>query len=133
MVGRAFIEKVGLMREDYFLYCEEVEWCLRAQTQGLRLGMAAEAFVDHHQGSTTGSANRIPDRGRLPIYLDERNKVLVTRDCFPALLMPAAAASLAMLCLRYARRGAWRQFGYGLSGWFAGLRNQRGKPGWLAG
>ena len=26
---RDFIKTVGLMREEYFLYCEDVDWCLR--------------------------------------------------------------------------------------------------------
>jgi hypothetical protein len=30
--------------------------------------------------------------------------------------------------LRYLRRGAVRQFGYGVSGWFAGLRGESGPP-----
>ena len=34
LVGRRFVEAAGLMREDYFLYCEEVEWCLRARAKG---------------------------------------------------------------------------------------------------
>ena len=34
LVGRAFVERAGLMREDYFLYCEEVEWCLELAPWG---------------------------------------------------------------------------------------------------
>ncbi len=30
LVGRRFLETVGPMREDYFLYCEDTDWCLRA-------------------------------------------------------------------------------------------------------
>jgi GT2 family glycosyltransferase len=132
LVSRRFVQAVGPMREDYFLYCEEVEWCLRALKQGLRLGLAPGAHVEHNQGSTTGSAAGVCERGRLPIFLDERNKMLVTQDCFPSLLVPAAFGAFAMLAMRYARRGAWRQFRYGLAGWMAGLRGQRGKPAWLS-
>lgn len=38
LIGRRFLETVGPMREDYFLYCEEVEWFLRARAMGMRLG-----------------------------------------------------------------------------------------------
>jgi N-acetylglucosaminyl-diphospho-decaprenol L-rhamnosyltransferase len=38
MIGRRFLEATGPMREDYFLYCEEVEWCLRGLKRGMRLG-----------------------------------------------------------------------------------------------
>jgi hypothetical protein len=68
----------------------------------------------------------------MPVYLDERNKILVTRDRFPARLIVAAGAAFMLLFLRFARRGAWAQLDYGLSGWLAGLRNERGPPPWLS-
>ena len=64
----------------------------------------------------------------MPIYLNERNQILVTRDRFPARLPITAVGALAILLLRYGRRGAWRQLGYALNGWWAGLRNRRGPP-----
>jgi hypothetical protein len=128
LVGRTFVDAVGLMREDYFLYCEETEWFLRPDARRLRLGFAADARVRHAQGSTTGAGEAIRAMPRLPIYLNERNKMLLTRDRFWARLPVAAAAALLQLVARYARRGAWRQFGYGLSGWSAGLAGRRG-PG----
>jgi N-acetylglucosaminyl-diphospho-decaprenol L-rhamnosyltransferase len=128
LIGRRFLETVGPMREDYFLYCEESEWFLRGAELGMRLGFAADARVLHAQGTTTGAHDDIRSRPRLPIYLDERNKMLLTRDRFPGRLPVAAAAALSQLFLRYARRGAWAQLGYGLSGWAAGLRNERGPP-----
>jgi N-acetylglucosaminyl-diphospho-decaprenol L-rhamnosyltransferase len=127
LVSRRFLETVGPMREDYFLYCEEVEWCLRGAAKGMRLGFTPDARVLHNQGASTGSARAMRLRPRLPIYLDERNKLLVGREWFPRHFFIAAPAALVMLGLRYLRRGAWRQFGYGFSGWLAGLRGQRGR------
>jgi GT2 family glycosyltransferase len=132
LVGRRFLETVGPMREDYFLYCEEVEWCLRGRAKGLRLGFAPGARVLHAQGTTTGAGRALHSQPRLPIYLGERNKMLLTRDLFAGRLGVAALASLALLALRYARRGAWRQFGYGVAGWWAGLRGRRGPPAWIS-
>jgi len=126
VLDRTFMEKVGPMREDYFLYCEEVEWCLRAVARGVGLGFAAEGRCLHHAGTTTGSHKSWRDRPKAPIYLDERNKILVTRDCFPGRLPVVILAALALLTLRFVPRGAWRQFGYALEGWWAGVRNQRG-------
>jgi GT2 family glycosyltransferase len=131
LVGRAFVERVGGMREDYFLYAEEVEWCLRGVQAGLKLGLAAEANVLHQQGTSTGSVQDVRSRGRAPVYLDERNKILVTRDLYPGRLLIASGASFVLLFLRFARRGAWAQLGYGLSGWLAGMRDERGPPPWL--
>ena len=67
-------------------------------------------------------------RSRLSVYLDERNKILITRDHFPFRLPIAGAAALLLLALRYLRKGALRQFAYALSGWFSGLLGRRGIP-----
>jgi hypothetical protein len=128
LVSRRFVEAVGPMREDYFLYCEEVEWFLRARSLGLRLGFAPGARVLHRQGSATGAVADWRSRPRLPVYLDERNRMLLTGDRFPVMLPVAAAAALARILLGGARRRAWRQIGYGLCGWWAGLMGMRGPP-----
>src|SRR3546814_20463480 len=83
----------------------------------MAFGFAPEARVLHNQGASTGSGQSVRTRPRLPIYLDERNKMLVTRDCFAGRLPIAAVAALGLLALRFLRRGAWKQFGYGLAGW----------------
>ena len=133
LVGRNFVDAVGLMREDYFLYGEEVEWCLRGRRAGLRLGIAPKSLVLHKQGTTTGSVPDMRRRSRTAVYLDERNKLLLTRDCYPSRIPVVALGALAMLALRFGKRAAWRQLGYALSGWAAGLRNQRGAPAWIEG
>jgi N-acetylglucosaminyl-diphospho-decaprenol L-rhamnosyltransferase len=131
MIGRRFLETVGPMREDYFLYCEEVEWFLRGLARGMRLGFAPGAKVLHFQGASTGSVRSLRRRPRMPVYLDTRNKILVTRDRFPSRLPAAALGVAARMSVRCLRRGAWRQFFYALAGWWAGLRDERGPPRWI--
>lgn len=128
LVSARFVDVAGPMREDYFLYCEEVEWCVRAIKAGLRLGFAPGARILHAQGSTTGSADDIRKRPRLPIYMDERNKLLLVRDSSRADILTALPAAILLLVLRYAPKGAWAQLRYGLQGILAALRNERGKP-----
>lgn len=131
MMGRRFLEVVGPMAEEYFLYCEEVEWCLRGVQRGMRLGFAPGARVLHYVGTTTGSYDEIKRRPRTPVYLNERNKILTTRDRYPAKMPVAMFASLALILVRFGRHRAWRQIGYGIQGWMAGLANRRGPPAWL--
>jgi GT2 family glycosyltransferase len=128
LVSRRFVELCGLMREDYFLYCEEVEWCRRAGRAGLGLGFAPDARVLHHQGTTTGAGMGLRTQPRLPVYLGERNKILLTRDLEPGRLPVTLVMSLGLIFARYARRGAWRQVGFALAGWWAGLLDRRGPP-----
>lgn len=131
LIGRRFLAEVGPMREDYFLYCEEVEWCLRAIAGGMRLGFEPKAVVLHHQGTSTGNAQDIRDKRRAPVYLNERNRLNTTRDVFPSHLPVVVVVTFANLFVKYGRRGAWRQLGYGLQGWWAGVRGERGVPSWF--
>lgn len=131
LVGRAFLASAGPMREDYFLYCEEVEWCLRGITAGMRLGFADDAVVLHKQGTSTGAHADLRTRSKLSVYLNERNRVLLSRDCFPALLPLAVFTVLGTLLVRFGKRGAWRQVGYAVQGWWAGVINRRGVPNWM--
>jgi GT2 family glycosyltransferase len=129
MVTRAFVEQAGFMKEDYFLYCEEVEWCLRALRRGMRLGFALDAKVVHRQGTTTGNGVDFRDKSRLSIYLIERNRILLTRDVYGGMWL----ASLGMATLqlsRYVKRRAWRQLVFAIQGLAAGAMNQRGPPSW---
>jgi GT2 family glycosyltransferase len=131
LVSARFVETIGLMREDYFLYCEEVEWCLRARRAGLKLGFAPEARVAHLQGTTTGGGPGPRGHSRLFVHLNERNRLLLTRDTFPARLPVAALASLALAVLKYGRRGAVRQLAWAIAGWRDGALGRRRLPAWI--
>lgn len=51
---RDFLDRVGLMSEDYFLYCEEIDWATRAKGQ-FDLALVEECVVYHKKGLSTGS------------------------------------------------------------------------------
>lgn len=131
LITRRFFELTGEMREDYFLYCEEVEWCLRGRERGAKFGFSQAAEVLHHQGTTTGNPADVRRQARMPVYLNERNRLLLTRDLYPQLVPTAAVLAFLLILLRFARRGAWSQVGYALQGWRAGLANERGVPDWM--
>ncbi len=132
LIGRRFLEVTGPMRDDYFLYVEEVEWCLRARSRGMRLGFAPDALVLHYQGTATGNSIAIAKKAKGPSYLNHRNAMLLTRDHFPSRLPVVAVMAIPLMLLRYVRRGAWRQLGYAISGWWAGLRGERGIPAFMS-
>lgn len=54
LVTRAFVEDVGLMAEDYFLYMEDLDWGRRRGKH--RIGFASKAVIRHIGGTTIGSA-----------------------------------------------------------------------------
>jgi GT2 family glycosyltransferase len=131
LVSRAFIDAVGPLREDYFLYCEEVEWSLRAKRLGQKLGYAPGALVLHAHGAATGGGGGLGQRSKIAVYLVERNRLLLTRDLFPLFLISAVPTSLVHLLVKYGKARAWRQLGYGLAGWWAGVGGERGAPQWF--
>jgi len=56
LVTRAFLEDVGLLDEDLFLYGEEIDWALRARQKGYQSVLASRSKVWHKWASGTGGA-----------------------------------------------------------------------------
>lgn len=53
LASRRFLETVGLLAEDYFLYYEEIDWAMRAKKH-FRLAYAPESIVYHLEGGSSG-------------------------------------------------------------------------------
>jgi GT2 family glycosyltransferase len=53
LARRAVIEQIGLLDEGYFMYAEEVDWCLRAQRAGWAIWQVPQARVTHIGGAST--------------------------------------------------------------------------------
>jgi GT2 family glycosyltransferase len=60
LVTRAFLETVGLMQDDYFLYYEEIDWAERARRSRPAFGMALakDSTVFHKEGASAGTNTR---------------------------------------------------------------------------
>lgn len=67
---REVFEKIGLIPENYFLFFEETEFCIRAQKNGYKLLCVYESKV-YHKGSAT-----ISKFGGLSYYFLNRNRVV---------------------------------------------------------
>jgi GT2 family glycosyltransferase len=78
LVNRAFITDYGLMREDYFLYCEEIDWVLRMGWPSKARGIP-RSIVFHKGGSTTAAGRKGIDRNLLSDYYILRNRLLLAR------------------------------------------------------
>lgn len=125
LVSRAFVRSVGAMDERYFLYSEEVDWCLRRGR--FPVGYAHDAVVWHDQGATIGSDASLARRSPMSIYLLERSGLLLTRKFRPALL-PLVAVMSGLFTLKYLRAGGFASFAVAAAGWLAGLRGEQGFP-----
>jgi GT2 family glycosyltransferase len=47
------IRQVGLMDEGFFMYAEEIDWCLRVQRAGWEVYCVPAARIVHHAGGST--------------------------------------------------------------------------------
>jgi N-acetylglucosaminyl-diphospho-decaprenol L-rhamnosyltransferase len=124
---RDLIDKVGPMREHYFLYFEDLEWGVRAKRHGFAVGYANSSIVLHKGGSTIGTAWERRDRSRLSVYLDLRNRLLFVREHHPLWLPWMLAVGLAEVAA-FACVGAVPNSAAAFAGLFAGVLGKKGRP-----
>ncbi|MBI4671607.1 MAG: glycosyltransferase family 2 protein [Chloroflexi bacterium] len=53
MVRAATAQQVGWLDEDYFIYAEEVDWCLRIRRAGWEIWCVPAARIIHHEARST--------------------------------------------------------------------------------
>lgn len=74
MVRRAVFEAVGLLDEEYFLYFEETDFCLRARRAGWPCWYVPESRVAHLVGQSSGVTNVHEGLRRRPRYWFESRR-----------------------------------------------------------
>jgi GT2 family glycosyltransferase len=62
IVRREVVERVGLLSEKLFMYCEDVEWCWRIKQAGWEIAVCRNVSIRHVGG---GSSNNNPGRNAL--------------------------------------------------------------------
>lgn len=65
LLPRAVIEQIGYLDESLFMYCEDVDYCLRLADAGIPLWYVPQARLWHKAGGTAG--------GMLSVYYITRN------------------------------------------------------------
>lgn len=100
---RAFIERAGLMTEDYFLYYEEVDWAFRRGDLPLRI--VDDVIVYHYGGTSIGSG--AVGRRATPFanYFNYRNRIRFLRRHRPV-AVPVALAYAAAKAVQLTAKGA---------------------------
>ena len=127
---RPLLERIGLMREDYFLYFEDLEWGLRARDIDA-IGYAGDAVVAHVGSTTIGNSGKRRRKSKLSVYLEMRNRILFVRDRFPGWVLWTATISVAEI-LVFLGLGALTNARVGVRGLLAGLADERGMPPWMS-
>ncbi|OAI07108.1 glycosyltransferase family 2 protein [Methylomonas methanica] len=55
LVKREAIKDVGVWDEDYFLHCEDLDWCMRFRQKGWKIMFVPSAKIVHEQGACSRS------------------------------------------------------------------------------
>ncbi len=53
LVRRTTAEQVGWLDERFFIYCEEIDWCMRIKRAGWRIWCVPGAAIVHHEAQST--------------------------------------------------------------------------------
>lgn len=56
VLRRAILDRVGMMDEQFFMYDEDMDWCLRTRKAGWELYLLPDATVIHLGGQSSGRA-----------------------------------------------------------------------------
>jgi GT2 family glycosyltransferase len=86
LVSRSFLENVGLMSEDYFIYCEEPDWAMRGRDRWAFL-YSHDAIIFHKGGSTIGTGTSLATTSPIAEFYMLRSRLIFTRKFFPASLV----------------------------------------------
>lgn len=100
--SRAFLERAGLLPEEYFLYYEEMDWCCRRGD--LPIHFCTEAAVHHDGGHTLGSATMQRGPSAMAAYFMGRSRMKFMRRYNAKALPVAFAYCLAKAC-KHALKG----------------------------
>ena len=104
LVSEAFLSRIGLMDESYFLYFEELDWAERGKGS-FGLGYARDALVYHKAGGSTQKRSR---RSTLAAYYLARNRLVVTKRFHPE-CVTTVKHSLVYEILKLLARARWSE------------------------
>lgn len=115
LLRAAMVEEIGLFRDDWFLYFEEAEYCLRARERGWRVRIAPDSEI--RTRPITDSRN---DRA----YYMVRNSILLARSrrSFRCRTVARHLAALVLNALRIRRDQEYASATATLKAILAGLR-----------
>jgi GT2 family glycosyltransferase len=102
LVRREALEAVGPMDENYFLHCEDLDWCMRFRQAGWKILFVPHVRTVHWKGSCSKAhpvaVEYHKHRGMVRFY----NKLF--RHQYPGGLMVLVIAAV---CLRFMAKAAW--------------------------
>lgn len=98
LFSREFLENVGLLCEEFFLYYEEIDICNRARFKNYKVALASDSIVYHIQGvSTSKGMSDISD------YYMVSNRLRIAKKYYPSKVF-TVKLSMVLVILNRLRR-----------------------------
>lgn len=104
IASRRWLESVGLLSEDFFLYYEEADWALRGSKNGLSIGFCKDLKVIHKEGASIGTD---PSGGSvLSVFHLFRSRVIFARKHLPRIALLFVFSRIIIQAFKYLAKGA---------------------------
>lgn len=105
--SRQYLQDVGPMREDYFLYYEELDWLERARRAGYAHGYMWKVALRHREGGTIRGDAGCRKYSPIADYFSIVSRLRFAWWNCPQRL-PTAAAFCALILVRRLLAGSWK-------------------------
>ena len=125
MINKRVLKKVGLLDKDFFMYIEDVDWCIRARKAGFNLIYTPYAEIWHIGSKTTTESFK----KSFQIYYGYRNKLFViSKNTKNLEYMYVLFVALSGICYRIIESIVQGNFDYAKGYLFAMIDGLRYKP-----
>lgn len=78
MIRRNVLNKLpgGKLNDDFFMYCEDMQWCWDIRKLGYKIYLFADAEVVHLMGGSSGNKNSMNNKNRIEFLNNNYNKYI---------------------------------------------------------
>lgn len=105
LVSNEYIRTIGVMSEEYFLYFEDVDWCIR--NKGFDIMYAPKSLITHYEGATIGGNSNIEkNKSYISDYYLIKNRIFFTRKYY-FYALPTVYLGLCLAIINRIRRKQW--------------------------
>ncbi|AFK04966.1 glycosyl transferase family 2 [Emticicia oligotrophica DSM 17448] len=94
MVRAEAVKEAGLMPEEFFLYYEEIDWCMKIREKGYLIYFVPKSLVLHKESISVGK------QSALQVYYKTRNRILLARKWRKGLIKWFSLGYLSMVAIR---------------------------------
>ncbi|MEG2289471.1 MAG: glycosyltransferase family 2 protein [Clostridium sp.] len=98
MIKREVFEEIGYLPEEYFMYYEDVDYCLKLRQAGYRLWFNPKAVIYHKVSASTGG-----EASPFALKLNTRNRIVLMKKHKKNLMF--FYATRIIVIIRYAVKG----------------------------